>query len=56
MACSSGLMVVNMKEDGRMENNTESELTHQPVVKPNKDNGKKERDSIGSKVVIQRND
>jgi hypothetical protein len=45
---SFGLMEESMREAGKMENNTEWVLTHQPVANRSKVNGKMERDSTGS--------
>jgi hypothetical protein len=47
----SGLMEENMKEDGEMESNMVSELTPQLVVKQNKANGKRGKDSIGFQIT-----
>lgn len=49
---STGLMVVNMRVAGKMENNTESELILPRVEKPNRENGKMERDFIGYKIPL----
>jgi len=47
----SGLMEENMKEDGETESNMESEHILQLVVKPNKVNGKRVKDSIGYQIM-----
>ena len=47
---SSGLMAESMKEDGRMENNTVLEPTHQQAVKQSKESGKRVKDSTGFKT------
>jgi len=47
MVFSTGQMVENMKEDGKMVNNMESEHILVLVEKPNKENGKMERDFNG---------
>jgi len=44
---SSGQTVENMKVAGKMENNMVLVLTHQPVERQSKENGKKERDCTG---------
>ena len=47
---SSGLMAESMKEDGRMENNTVLEPTHQQAVKQSKESGKRVKDFTGFKT------
>jgi hypothetical protein len=47
----TGQMVGNTKVAGKMENNMASEHTLQQVAKPNKENGKKERDSTGFRAT-----
>lgn len=49
---SIGLMVGNMKVDGKTVNNMELEHIHQQVVKQNKVNGKMVKDCTGLQVII----
>ena len=49
---SFGQMEESMKVVGKMENNMESVHILQHLVKLNKANGKKEKDSIGYKIMI----
>lgn len=44
---STGLMAENMKEIGKMGNNTASEYTHQQPVRLKKESGAKEKELIG---------
>lgn len=49
-AFSTGLMVEDTKEVGKMESNMDLEPTLQLVGKPNKESGKKVKDSIGLRM------
>ena len=48
---STGQMVGNTKVAGRMESNMETDSIHQPAIKLNKEDGMRERDFIGFKII-----
>jgi hypothetical protein len=48
---STGQMEGNTKVAGRMESNMETDSTRRPAVKLNKEDGMRERDFIGFKII-----